>query len=374
MADNSMLRGANAAKKDEFYTKLDDIEKELCHYTDFFKNKVVLCNCDDPYESNFFYYFATRFNDLGLKKLICTCYDGSPIAYTQLSLFDAKENDADRKDKRAYKIVITEVQDENHDGAFDIVDVEYLIRNKENVLTKLIGDGDFRSDECVELLNEADVVVTNPPFSLFREYVAQLIEHNKKFLIIGNLNAITYREIFPLLRDNKMWIGSSIHSGDREFRVPDSYPLKAAGYRVDDEGKKYIRVKGVRWYTNLDYKERHEEFIPHKQYTPEEYPKYFNYDAINVDKTNDIPDDYYEDMGVPITFMDKYNPDQFEIIGLGISNSGLEFGVRPYTKEHKEYRKKVQHKGAVDGDLYFVDKNGHPDVPYARIIIRRKPK
>ncbi|RLC45299.1 MAG: modification methylase, partial [Candidatus Cloacimonadota bacterium] len=235
----------------------------------------------------------------------------------------------------------------------------------------LKGDGDFRSDECIELLKQADVVVTNPPFSLFREYVAQLVKYEKKFLIIGNVNAITYKEIFKLFKDNKLWLGASIHSGDREFGVPDDYPLKAAGYRIDNNGRKFIRVKGVRWYTNLDYKERHEDLILYKKYSPEEYPTYENYDAINVNKTKEIPMEFKGHMGVPITFLDKYNPDQFEVIGLGISNSGKEIGVKPYKEEHKLYRKNIQKRGAVDGDLYMIT-NGEVNVPYARIIIRNK--
>ena len=235
----------------------------------------------------------------------------------------------------------------------------------------LNGDGDFRSEESIELLKQADIVVTNPPFSLFREYVAQLIEYEKKFLIIGNVNALSYKDCFKLVKENKMWLGCSIHSGDREFGVPEDYPLNAAGCRVDENGKKYIRVKGVRWFTNLDYKERHEDLILYKKYDPEEYPRYENFDAINVNKTKEIPVDYKGAMGVPITFLDKYNPEQFEIIGLGISNSGLEIGVKPYKEEHKKYRKEIQRRGAVDGDLYMIT-NGIVNVPYARIIIRNR--
>ena len=194
--------------------------------------------------------------------------------------------------------------------------METLLKSKNNTLTLLEGNGDFRSDECVELLKQADIVVTNPPFSLFREYVAQLVEYDKKFLIIGNQNAITYKEVFHLIKENKLWLGCSIHSGDREFRVPDNYPLNAAGYRIDENGIKYIRVKGVRWFTNLDTSKRHEELVLYKNYTPEEYPKYDNYDAIEVSKTVEIPSDYDGVMGVPITFLDKYNPEQFEILGL----------------------------------------------------------
>ena len=251
MVSNKDLNKANKAKKDEFYTMLADIEVELKHYRKHFKGKTVLCNCDDPFESNFFKYFAMNFNYLGLKKLIATCYQGSPVIgeeFEQLSMF---EIDAETPKRHPYKIEIAEVIDANGDGAVDLSDVEYLLRSKKNALTLLNGDGDFRSEECVNILKNADIVVTNPPFSLFREYVAQLVEYGKQFLIIGNLNAITYKEIFPLIKDNKLWLGYSIHSGDREFRVPDDYPLEAAGYRIDEQGRKYIRVKGVRWYTNL---------------------------------------------------------------------------------------------------------------------------
>ena len=342
MADNANLRRANKAKNDEFYTQLADIERELSHYRDFLKGKTVFCNCDDPYESNFFKYFAMNFNFLGLKKLIATCYDSSPIVGEQLSLFP---------DKRPYKIEITEVLDENGDGAIDLADVEYLLKNKHNTRAKL-KNGDFRSDECIKLLKQADVVVTNPPFSLFREYVAQLFEYDKKFIIIGNQNALTYKEIFKLLKENKIWLGYSIHSGDREFRVPDSYPLSAAGYRIDEAGNKYIRVKGVRWFTNVDYEERHEDLILYNNYTPEEFPCYDNYNAINVDKTQNIPCDYNGLIGVPITFLDKYNPEQFEIID-GIGRYSMLAGP---TKETK--------------GKYLTAINGVPK--YARVIIRRK--
>ena len=303
---------AKEAKKDEFYTQLTDIERELQHYWTHFRDKVVLCNCDDPYESNFFKYFALRFNQLGLKKLICTCYDGSPIMGTQLSLFalDAEGNEK----KAAYKVEISEVTDVNGDGAVDLADVEYLIQNDKNVLSVLQGNGDFRSQECIELLKEADIVVTNPPFSLFREYIGQLMEYRKKFLIIGNVNAITYKEVFPLIKENKIWLGPSITSGDRKFNVPDDYPLNAAGCGVDPDGKHFIRVKGVRWFTNLDHNKRHEELDLVCRYSPEEYPSYDNYEGIDISKTADIPYDYSSAMGVPITFLDKYNPEQFEII------------------------------------------------------------
>jgi len=316
MATN-LFEQAKKNKADEFYTQLPDIEAEMRHYKEHFCGKVIFCNCDDPYESNFFKYFALNFNFLGLKKLIAVSYTESPVAAQQLSLFDVKGLYITSTDaKRPYKIEITEVNDENADGAVDLADVEYLLKNRKNSLTLLKGDGDFRSAESVELLKEADIVATNPPFSLFREYIAQLVEYEKNFIIIGNVNAITYKEVFKLIKENKVWLGQSIHSGDREFRVPDHYPLQAAGFRVDENGVKYIRVKGVRWFTNLDFEERHENITLYKQYTPKEYPRIDNFDAILVLKTAEIPYDYDGAMGVPITFLDKYNPDQFEILGI----------------------------------------------------------
>lgn len=366
-----LLNAAAKAKKDEFYTQLTDIEKEMRYYRKHFKGKTVLCNCDDPFESNFFKYFVLNFNRLGLEKLIATCYATSPIMGQQLSLFDVVGGEEEQRNK-PYKAVVTKVYDVTGDGGVDMFDVAELFKTHENELVELKGDGDFRSDECLALLDEADIVVTNPPFSLFREYVATLMEHNKKFIIIGNVNAITYKEFFPLLKENKVWIGASIHSGDRKFYVPDDYPLNAAGCGIDDDGRRFIRVKGVRWYTNLDLRQRHEELILVKRYTSLDYLSYENFDAINVDKTVDIPCDYAGIMGVPITFLDKYSPDQFEIIGLGIANLGLSIGVRPYKDEHKKYRKEIQKRGAVDGDLYMLDENGHPVVPYARVLIRNK--
>lgn len=311
---NKNLNAAKTAKKDEFYTQMTDIERELQHYWPHFRDKVVLCNCDDPYESNFFKYFALRFNQLGLKKLICTCYNGSPFAGTQLSLFSLDEEGNEKK--TAYKVEITQVCDENGDGAVDLADVEYLLKYDKNVLSVLRGNGDFRSQECIELMKQADIVVTNPPFSLFRDYLALLMEYEKKFIIVGNVNAITIKEVFPLIKANRMWLGPSITSGDRKFYVPDNYPLNAAGCGIDDDGRRFIRVKGVRWFTNLDHKKRHEELDLVCHYSPDEYPKYDNYDAINVGRTQDIPFNYDGTMGVPITFLDKFSPDQFEIIGL----------------------------------------------------------
>ena len=315
MAGNKDLNTAARARKDEFYTQLTDIEKEMRYYRKHFKDKTVFCNCDDPFESNFFKYFVLNFNRLGLKKLIATCYTGSPIANRQLSLFDVL-GDTEDQSNQPYKAVVTTVYDKTGDGGVDMLDVAELFRSGENQLTELDGNGDFRSPECLALLDEADIVVTNPPFSLFRDYISILMEYKKSFIIVGNINALTYKDFFPLIMNNEVWIGASIHSGDRAFYVPDDYPLDASGCGIDEEtGRKYIRVKGVRWFTNLDIKQRHEELILVRKYDPEQYPRYVNYDAIEVSKTADIPSDYYGLMGVPITFLDKYNPDQFEIIG-----------------------------------------------------------
>ena len=387
MASNKDLTKANKAKKDEFYTMLADIEVEIKHYRKHFKGKTVLCNCDDPFESNFFKYFAMNFNYLGLKKLIATCYQGSPVLgeeFEQLSMF---ELDGETPKRHPYKIEITEVIDSNGDGAVDLTDVEYLLRNRKNALTLLNGDGDFRSDECVDILKEADIVVTNPPFSLFREYVAQLIKHEKKFLIIGNVNAVTYKEVFPLIKENKMWMGYSIHSGDREFRVPDDYPLEAAGYRIDEQGRKYIRVKGVRWFTNMDYIERHTDLDLWKTYTPENYPTFDNYDAINVDVTAEIPEDYFGIMGVPITFLDKYNPDQFEILGITLGNT-VDYEMTNIYKNAIQHNKngttqggsKVNTRAAIVvkekpiNTVYYTadDVDGYLLSIYPRILIRRR--
>jgi len=303
-----------------------------------------------------------NFNYLGLKKLIATCYIDSPVAGEQLTLFDIMGLEEKPDDgKRPYKIEITEVTDENADGAIDLSDVEFLLKNKKNVLTLLQGDGDFRSAECIKLLKQADIVVTNPPFSLFREYIAQLIEYDKKFIIIGNVNAVTYKETFKLIQENKVWLGVSIHSGDREFRVPYSYPLEAAGYRVDENGVKYIRVKGVRWFTNIDVPQRHSNLTLYKFYTPDEYPRYINYDGIEVSKTAEIPYDYDGEMGVPITFLDKYNPDQFEIIG------SSRFVGRPMS----EFAEKGTY---VQGGIrfYLPNNDGTYRCLYDRIVIKRK--
>ena len=365
MAKNSDLNKANAAKKDEFYTALDVVSAEMRYHRKFFKDKAVFCNCDDPFESNFFKYFALNFNKLGLKKLIATCYKGSPMIATQLSWIDGYEASKELNDianKKAYKIIINEVPDANGDGAVDITDVEYLIQHGDNILTELEGDGDFRSEECLSLMDECDVVCSNPPFSLFRSYLTLLVKKEKHFLILGSVNAITYKEAFPLIKDNKLWMGASIHSGDREFRVPDDYPLEASSFRVDEEGHKYIRVKGVRWWTNMDYALRHEDIDLYKKYSPEEYPKYINYDAIEVNKTSEIPRDYYGEMGVPITFLDRFNPEQFEIIGY---SSSLAKKMKDCVEPDAIYEK---------GGPRFYIKTGEKQYKrlYDRIVIKRK--
>lgn len=289
---NTNLTAARRAKNDEFYTQLPDIEKELWHYRAHFKDKVVYCNCDDPKVSNFYRYFRMNFEVLGLHTLLTTCYQNqNPDFFSQHQAKQAVWIEFTRQHQRCYP-------------------------------RKLKGDGDFRSEESIALLKKADIVVTNPPFSLFREYIAQLIEYDKKFVVIGNTGAIGTKDLFPFIKDGKVWLGASIKSGDREFGVPDHYPLEAASCRVDEKGNKFIRVKGVRWYTNLEYDKRHEDLPLGKTYAgnEKEYPQFDNYDAINVDRTKDIPCDYPGVMGVPVTFMDKHNPDQFEIIGLLAGN------------------------------------------------------
>ena len=316
---NKNLNAAKAAKKDEFYTQLTDIERELQHYWPHFRGKTVLCNCDDPYESNFFKYFALRFNQLGLKKLICTCYNGSPVQGSELVLrFDNADSDPK---KVAYKVEITEVRDLNGDGAVDLGDVQYLLRNDKNVFSTL-ETGDFRSSECIELLKEADIVVTNPPFSLFREYICQLVQYDKKFLIIGHQNAITYKEIFPLIKTNQIWLGYGFKGAAAHFYSPYEDIATASDHRKD-----MIRVSGVNWFTNLEIPKRNEILDLVCRYTPEEYPKYDNYNGIEVRKTSDIPCDYAGVMGVPITFLDKYNPEQFEIIKFRKGDDGKDLCV-----------------------------------------------
>lgn len=373
MPKSDGLGAAKAAKKDEFYTQLTDIEKEMRYYRKHFKGKTVLCNCDDPFESNFFKYFVLNFNRLGLKKLIATCYATSPIAGQQLSLFDVVGGEDEQRNK-PYKAVVTKVYDVTGDGGVDMFDVAELFKSHENELTELQGDGDFRSEECLALLDEADIVVTNPPFSLFREYVSVLMEHEKHFIIIGNVNAITTKDIFAYLKDDMLWFGASIHSGDRAFYVPDDYPLNASGCGVDENGRRFIRVKGVRWYTNLDLKQRHEELILVRKYKDheDEYPRYDNYDAIEVSKTSDIPCDFTGIMGVPITFMDKYCPEQFVILGrrgdLEWAENECTFYTPPSPEIQAKY--KAMNKTWRVQNTYILDENGVPKITYGRIFIR----
>lgn len=344
-SQNKNLTKAKKNKKDEFYTQLSDIERELKHYKKHFKDKVVYCNCDDPRISNFFHYFSYNFEKLGLKKLITTCYKNQ-----NADLFS--QNDSEKA------ILLEYNGDKNSNNVPDPEEIG---------IVHLKGDGDFRSQESIELLKQADIVVTNPPFSLFREYVAQLIEYDKKFVIVGHQNAISYKEIFKLIKDNELWLGYGFKGGAGHFINKHYEDYATAG----DHKEGMIRVSGVHWFTNLDINKRHEDLILYKNYSKEEYNNYENFDAINVNKTKDIPVDYDGFMGVPITFLDKYNPEQFEIIGLGISNSGIEIGVQPYKAEHKKYRKEVQKRGAVDGDLYMMIDNV-VTVPYARVIIKNK--
>ncbi len=327
---NTSLGKARNNKEDEFYTQISDIEKELSHYKNHFKGKTILCNCDDPRVSNFFKYFALNFNEFGLKKIITTCYKNQDV-----DLFT--QNDCE-------KAVYIEYEGNPNDPTstdFSTIQVK-----------ELKGDGDFRSAECTELLKQADIVVTNPPFSLFREYVAQLMEYDKKFIIIGNQNAITYKEIFRLLKENKIWIGYKF--GDMSFKVPKYYEPRKTRYWEDETGQKWRSMGNVCWYTNLDIAKRHEDLVLYKIYSPEEFPNYDNYDAINVDKVSDIPLDYDGVMGVPITFLDKYNPDLFEIIWT--TDRGGDGMLENYKLPYKRYDAPVvQGKGL-----------------YKRILIKRK--
>ena len=320
---NENLHSAKKGKNDEFYTQLSDIEKELKHYKDHFKGKIVYCNCDDPRVSNFFHYFSYNFDKLGLKKLIGTCYKNQ-----NMELFSQHISEK--------AIYLEYTGDKNENNVPDPSEIE---------VKHLKGDGDFRSKECIELLKQADIVVTNPPFSLFREYVAQLIEYDKKFVIIGSMNAITYKDVFKLIKENKLWLGNGFANGNAFFKIPLENKRDFAD-GVFDKKTGLVKFRNVAWFTNLDIAKRHEDLILYKKYTAEEYPKYDNYDAINVDKTKDIPMDYAGCMGVPITFLDKYNPEQFEIIG-----------IDRYVEDNPNYG----HRFKINGKE-----------TYARVIIRKK--
>lgn len=349
---NAALNHAFIVKRDEFYTQYEDIAREMVKHREQLQGKHILCNCDDPFESAFFRFFLLHFDKLGLSGLTSTCYAGSPIAGGEYPLEGATN---------AYKAVVTEIPDDPLIRPDGTLDLEALFAMPGNSLAHLNCDGDFRSVECEALLKEADIVVTNPPFSLFREYISQLERHGKDFIILGNMNAATYKEVFPLFRDNRVWYGDSIRSGDRKFYVPDSYPLNAASCGVDDSGRRFIRVKGVRWFTNFDTKRRHERIALTCHYNPNDYPRYDNYNAIEVARTQNIPIDYDGIMGVPITFLDKYSPDQFEIIML--ANGNARTNVSPETLAEVGYRPNPKDRGGV-GVI-----NGQR--VYARILIRR---
>ena len=355
---NTALGAAKASKQDEFYTQLSDIEKELVHYREHFRDKVVFCNCDDPYESNFFKYFALNFNALGLKKLIATCYDGSPIAQQELPLFPVEEGELKRK---AYKVEISEVPDMDGNGATDLTDVKLLLKSSNyNAISELKGNGDFRSPECVELLKQADVVVTNPPFSLFREYVTQLDEYNKNFIIMGNTNTLVCKEVFKMFKADRIRTGYTHFNTGMFFYVPESYEK----FHHMEGDRKVARVSTSCWYTNLPV-EKHKEFLVlFKHYTPEEFPKYDNYDAINVNTYTDIPCDYEGVMGVPITFLDKFNPNQFEIIWQASGNT--------YANAPKEILEELKFDPSIKygGGLGAAVLNGK--AVYTRVLIRNK--
>jgi len=388
MAANTKLTQAKNAKNDEFYTQMEDIEKEIQAYLNFdpnvFKGKTVLCPCDDPYESNFFKYFAQHFNVLRLKKLIAT----STIASTQLTLFE-DEPAEDKTTKNPHKIEITEIEiDENGENYNYWLNVENLLRNKKNVLTRLKGDSDFRSDEITKLRDEADVIVTNPPFSLFREFLAWIVEAGKQFLIIGNMNAITYKEIFPLIKENKMWLGATNFNTGMYFKVPDNF-VYADSYKFEREkyGEKVNRVPGVCWFSNLEHGRRHQP-IPfmtmednfrhsrHKEIRGKEsYDKYDNYDAIEVPFFDAIPFDYDGVMGVPISFLDKYCPEQFEIMGMCENLDLYNLKTKTYTTAEcqQAYFNKFAKKGTYDLNASgVINKNGLLEKVYQRILIKRK--
>jgi hypothetical protein len=338
---NENLRKANKAKKDEFYTQLSDIEKELRHYKEQFKDKTVLCNCDDPRVSNFFYYFSYNFEQLGLKKLITTCYKNQDA-----DLF------SDHKSEKAVYLI--------YEGSKNVNNIPDEIGIK-----RLKGDGDFRSQECIDLLKQADIVVTNPPFSLFREYVAQLIEYEKKFLIIGDQNAITYKEIFKFIKENKLWLGYD-NGGTKWFQVPIDYEDIPTKTRIKIEnGNKFFSKGSIMWYTNLDTTKRHEDLILYKEYNPQDYPKYDNYDAIEVSKTAEIPCDYDGLMCVPITFLDKFNPAQFKILGITDRQNTSGLRTKKYTIDEVSNFNDLNARGVIKI-------NGKYKAMYARIIIRNK--
>lgn len=353
-SSNFTLNQAFRNKKDEFYTMYEDVEKEMnCHKEQFF-GKTVLCNCDDPFESAFFRFFVINFAKYGIKSLITTCYSNSSAGkeYTMEGVAGA------------YKSIVREVPDISLVRLDDSLDLKALFAMQKNSLEFLAGDGDFRSPECEAILNEADIVVTNPPFSLLREYMSMLVKYNKQFIILGNMNAITCKELFPLVQEKLIWYGDSIKSGDRKFYVPDDYLLNASGCGVDANGRRFIRVKGVRWFTNMDTPTRHRPLDLHQKFRPELYPKYENYDAIEVGKTKNIPFDYDGVMGVPITFLDKYCPEQFDILML--ANGNAKTNVSKEVLDKLRYKPHPNDRGGV-GII-----NGQKT--YARIMIQKVKK
>ena len=367
MANNTNLGAAKAAKNDEFYTQYADIQKEVNAYLEYnpdtFRDKTVLLPCDDPEWSNFTRFFAQNFERLGLKRLISTSYAVESKKYKdyQPTLFETESPWFDADKTRIKGKIFELTRDTNQNGRIDIDDLEWHY---------LDGDGDFRSKEVCKLRDEADIIVTNPPFSLFREFLGWIVEANKQFLIIGSMNALGYKEVFPLIKGDKLWYGPSISSGDREFMIPESYPIEAVGWRIDDNGKKFIRVKGVRWFTNLEHGRRHQpmqlmsmkdnlRFGKHKEIRQDGYQHYVNYDAIEVPYSDAIPDDYEGAMGVPISFLDKYCPEQFEIIGHSLQLADMSI-----------IKKRLGKAGG--GPRFYIEKDGELVRLYERIIIRKK--
>jgi hypothetical protein len=402
---NQGLAAAKSAKQDEFYTQYGDIQKEVEAYLEFnsdtFRGKVVYCNCDDPFESNFFKYFATNFNKLGLKKLVTTSYDGSPIAGQGTLFPEYNEGNGKRQRPKALAVTVDHVKDEDADGAANVTDVELFLKRNKAARRALKGTdkfsgGDFRSPECLELLKESDIVVTNPPFSLFREYVTQLMEYRKKFIIIGPKNAITYKEIFPLIKDTKLWLGTGFANGNAFFSIPaDSAREFADG--VYDESTGLVKFRNVGWFTNLDHGRRHEKlplmtmadnlkFSKHKEIKGKAaYDRYDNFDAIEVPFTDAIPSDYNGAMGVPITFLDKYNPEQFEILGITKTWHGGASKTYPMqTQVDKDGKKSLVSKlndgpavkvsrNPSDQTYYRVGKENFIQL-YARVLIRHRTR
>jgi hypothetical protein len=353
IATNKNLQRAKNQKNDEFYTILSDIERELWHYKKHFKNKVVFCNCDDPRVSNFFHFFSYNFKQLGLKKLITTCYKNQ-----NADLFSA------HKSEKAVYLEYTGDKNRNNIPDPDEIGIKHLT-----------SDGDFRSKECIALLKQSDIVVTNPPFSLFREYVNQLIKYDKQFLIIGTWNAITYKEIFPLIKENKVWIGINSNRNFTGFIVPKHYHLNGTEARIDENGNRIVSTNNTCWFTNLDNAKRHEKLILYKKYSSKEYPTYDNYKAIEVSQTNDIPMGYKGVMGVPITFMNKYNPDQFEILGMGENEDLYNLKTKVYSSLQckRAYFDKFGKKGTYDLNASgVVVRNDLLEKVYQRIFIKHK--